>query len=402
MNHQKFDIAIIGSSFVGMSCALAMAKISPQISVAIIEKQNVFDIEKSNDGRAFAISSSSLDFFKEIAILENLQNVSGKISDIKITDYKSPFILDFISEEFEKNHQHFGAIIENHYIFEELKKKVLQQKNITIFCPNYYQEINFSDDLAKILLDDNNLVVAKLLLACDGRFSKLRQQFNISTLTKNYHQTAIVFKISHQFSHQNIAHEKFLPSGPLAILPLADKNQSSIVWIVDDHQAQVLLELDQQNFIQQLTKKIENCLGDLQIISEKFSYPLTLILSDKFYHEKMLLVGDSACGVHPIAGQGFNLAISNIIILQKLIAEKIILGLDFSGDSLIAQYNNLARQNSKKMVIATDLLNTIFEAKCLTISIARKLGLGIVNNISQFKKFFITSAGGFTNKGGEG
>ncbi len=402
MNHQKFDIAIIGSSFVGMSCALAMAKISPQISVAIIEKQNVFDIEKSNDGRAFAISSSSLDFFKEIAILENLQNVSGKISDIKITDYKSPFILDFISEEFEKNHQHFGAIIENHYIFEELKKKVLQQKNITIFCPNYYQEINFSDDLAKILLDDNNLVVAKLLLACDGRFSKLRQQFNISTLTKNYHQTAIVFKISHQFSHQNIAHEKFLPSGPLAILPLADKNQSSIVWIVDDEQAQVLLELDQQNFIQQLTKKIENCLGDCQIISEKFSYPLTLILADKFYHKKMLLVGDSACGVHPIAGQGFNLAISNIAILQKLIATKIILGLDFSSDSIISEYNNLARQNSKKMVIATDLLNTIFEAKCLTISIARKLGLGVVNNISQLKKFFISNAGGFTNKGGEG
>jgi len=402
MNHQKFDIAIIGSSFVGMSCALAMAKISPQISVAIIEKQNVFNIEKSNDGRAFAISSSSLDFFKEIAILENLQNVSGKISDIKITDYKSPFILDFISEEFEKNHQHFGAIIENHYIFEELKKKVLQQKNITIFCPNYYQEINFSDDLAKILLDNNNLVVAKLVLACDGRFSRLRKHFNISTLTKDYHQTAIVFKISHQFSHQNIAHEKFLPTGPLAILPLADKNQSSIVWIVDDQQAQVLLGLDHENFIQQLTKKIENCLGECQIISEKFSYPLTLIFADKFYHEKMLLVGDSACGVHPIAGQGFNLAISNIAILQKLIAKKIILGLDFSGDSLIFEYNNLARQNSKKMVIATDLLNMIFEAKCLTISIARKLGLGVVNNISQLKKFFISNAGGFTNKGGEG
>jgi 2-octaprenyl-6-methoxyphenol hydroxylase len=89
-------------------------------------------------------------------------------------------------------------------------------------------------------------------------------------------------------------------------------------------------------------------------------------------------------------------------ILQKLIAKKIILGLDFSSDSLIAQYNNLARQNSKKMVLATDLLNTIFEAKCLTISIARKLGLGVVNNISQLKKFFISNAGGFANKGGEG
>ncbi|MBM3590324.1 MAG: hypothetical protein FJX30_02975 [Alphaproteobacteria bacterium] len=393
MNCQKFDITIIGSSYAGMTCALALAQISPQISVALIEKEQIFNNARAEDGRAYAISSSSLKLFDEFSILSELEKISGKISDIKITDYKSPFVLDFIGAEFDKKNQQFGLIIENHFIFEALKNRISNQKNIQIFCPNFYQEIEFSKS-PSIKLDNGLIIQSKLIIACDGRFSKIRQLYKIPTTIKNYNQTAIVFKIHHQISHNQVAYERFLPSGPLAILPLQDSNQSSIVWIVNDSIASTLLGLDDENFLQQLHKKMENCLGKCEIISRKFSYPLTMVLADKFYHQKLLLVGDSACGVHPIAGQGFNLAIANIVILRNLISQYILSGLDFCSDELIKKYNSKARANSKKMVIATDVLNSIFENSNLSLFGLRNLGLGIINSVPSIKKFFIKSAGG--------
>jgi 2-octaprenyl-6-methoxyphenol hydroxylase len=402
----NFDIAIIGSSYAGMSCALALANISPDLKIAIIEKEDIFLHEKKADGRAYAISAQSLKFFKKIKIYDELEKVGGKICDIKITDDKSPFVLDFIGSEVVSQNSEFngqlGQVIENHFIFEVLKKRLKEQKNITIFCPNFYEEITFDDDskssklnFVQIKLNNAEIIKSRLLLACDGRFSELRKHFNISFLQKNYHQTAIVFKISHQFDHQNIAHEKFLRSGPFAILPLKEMKQSSIVWIVKNEEAQAILSLDNENFLQQMHKKMQNCLGQCQIISEKFSYPLSLVESDKLYHSQALLIGDSGCAVHPIAGQGFNLAISGIEILCELLSKNMLCGLDFASSQVIEEYNKKVKFNAKKMLIATDVLNSIFENDSLAVAVIRDLGLGLINSSKKIKNFFIKNAGGF-------
>ena len=135
-------------------------------------------------------------------------------------------------------------------------------------------------------------------------------------MQKNYQQKAIVFNIKHQKPHQDIAYEKFLRGGPLAILPLKDQHHSSIVWIAPDKDAEAILEMDEENFTHQLNKKMENCLGEIFVVSQKFSYPLIMVEAQKFYHERMLLVGDASCGVHPIAGQGLNLGLGGIKILH--------------------------------------------------------------------------------------
>ncbi|MFM8185341.1 MAG: FAD-dependent monooxygenase [Alphaproteobacteria bacterium] len=394
MNQLDFDIAIIGSSFAGMTSALALAKISPEIKIAIIDKLEIYQQQRPSDGRAFAISKSSLKLFEEINIYQDLIELSGKITDIKITDYKSPFILDFLASQLNDDDEKMGLIIENHFIFEALKKQILLQKNITIFSPNFYQEINFLPNFSQIILNDNKILNAKLILACDGRFSKLRELYKIKTEVKNYHQIATVFKISHQIPHKNTAFERFISNGPLAILPLQNPSQSSIVWINNDEFSEVLHQLDEENFLQQLHKKSENCLGKMTIISKKFTYPLNLVLAEKFYHQKILFIGDSACGIHPIAGQGYNLAINGIKILQKLIAQNILNGLAINDDNLILQYHQQARADAKKMAIATDLLNNIFESQSLLVRYGRNIGLGVINLLPNVKKFFIAKAGG--------
>lgn len=400
-SNNNFDIIIIGSSYAGMSCALALADIANDLKIAIVEKEDIFAQQKSADGRAYAISAKSLEFFKKIGIYQELTPYAGKISDIKITDNKSPFVLDFIGNEVDPINNQLGQIIENHYIFEALKKRLILQKNITIFCPNYYQAVDFIDhndnENAKVVvkLADQQEIKAKLLLVCDGRFSKLREYFSIPTRIKNYQQIAMVFKINHQLPHQNVAYEKFLRGGPLAILPLQDQHQSSIVWIARNNEAEVIKDLDRENFLQQLHKKMEFCLGHCRVISEKFSYPLTLVEAQKFYHKNAILIGDAGCGIHPIAGQGFNLAIAGIEILQELLQKNIHCGLDFTDQLFLENYHKSFRITSKKMLLATDVLNSIFESDSLSLAILRDLGLGVINSSKKIKKFFIKNAGGY-------
>lgn len=387
---QNFDITIIGGSFAGMTSALALSNVAPDLKIAIIEKQDILKTDRKRDGRAYAISAESLKLFREIGIYDELQKEAGQISDIKITDHKSPFFLDFLGKEVGGD---LGQIIENYHIHNALRNQIITRSNIKVFAPNFYEEIDFENG-ASVKLNNGDVLNSKLLLACDGRFSKLREFYQIHTAQKKYYQTAIVFNIEHELSHQNIAHEKFLPGGPLAILPFKNPNQSSIVWIAPDKIAEAILSLDEENFIHQLTKKMENSLGKVITVSDKFSYPLILIEAEKFYHEKMLLIGDAAAGVHPIAGQGFNLAIAGINILSDLIQDNLSSGIDISDQTLIDAYNKKARFGAKKMLVATDILNSLFETKSLSIGLARDLGLGLVNKIPKLKNFFIKSAGG--------
>lgn len=422
---KKFDITVIGGSFSGMAAALAMSNISSELKIAVIEKNDIINNDRNPDGRAYAISANSMKFFEEINIADEILQNAAKISDIKITDYKSPFFLDFLSAEVGTNN--FGYVIESYHVHNALRNQMVKRENITIYCPDSYTEIEFADGNddedeipqefessthedkmsayllhgnhspnlgAFVKLDDSRILNTKLLFACDGRFSGLREEYQIPTTQKKYHQTAIVFNIWHQKPHKNIAHEKFLPGGPLAILPLKSQHNSSIVWIVKNEEAEAILKLDEKNFTNQLLKKMEHSLGKVEIFSDRFSYPLILVEAEKFYHEKMLLIGDAAVGVHPIAGQGFNLAIVGIKILQDLIKQNLYSGLDISSSSLIENYNKKAGFEAKKMIIATDILNSLFETKSFSVSIARDLGLGLVNKFNGLKKFFIKGAGG--------
>lgn len=388
----NFDITIIGGSFAGMSAALALAAISPDLKIAVIEKQDIVNHDRKPDGRGYAISNSSLKLFAEIGVREHILQEAGTIKDIKITDYNSAAVLDFLSKEADE--KNFGALIESYIIHNALRDKMLATPSIKLFAPNSYQDIQFLPHEVIVKIDNFGELKSKLLLACDGRFSPLRKLFNIHTTEKNYQQKAIVFNVKHQRPHEDIAWEKFLPGGPLAILPLKNQHHSSIVWIAPNKDSETIFELDKENFVQQLHKKMENCLGEIEVISEKFSYPLIMIEAQKFYHEKMLLVGDAACGVHPIAGQGLNLGLGGIKILQDLVRQYLMSGLDIASFSLIESYNKKAHREAKKMVIATDILNSLFETKSLSIGLARDFGLAMVNKIPRLKKIFIKNAGG--------
>jgi 2-octaprenyl-6-methoxyphenol hydroxylase len=270
----------------------------------------------------------------------------------------------------------------------------LQQNNLEIISPNFHQEIIFEDNQAVITLDNQRIISAKLLPACDGRFSTLRTKFNIKTFQKSYQQTALVFNISHSESHQNIALEKFVPDGPFAVLPMKNPLESSIVWTLTNQNAETVSQMDEENFLHQLKKLVGNYLGEIKVITSPFKYNLDLIVAEKFYHQRMTLVGDAAHGIHPITGQGFNLGIEDIKVLTNLVKKYFECGLDIGSETLLQKYNQIRKVETYKMVGATDSLNGLFSNRSITLKTLRSTGLGIVEKIPTLKKFFIKSAGG--------
>ena len=393
MSKKKFDIAIIGAGFAGLSTAISLSEISPDLSIALIEKTDFLAKRKDSDGKNFAISNNSIKLFQKINIWDNLKDKSGPIKDIIISDKNSPFKLFFHNDDIENSEQ-MGAMLKSHDIYNELCSKIKSQKNIQIFSPNSYQDINFSEEESEIIFDNSSKILAKLIIIADGRKSYFREKFQIETNYKHYDQTALVFDIKHSDDHKNIAYEKFFPEGAFAILPLKDQKKSSIVWMVKTAMKDIYLKFDKENLNHQMQKKISDDLGKTEIISKIFSYDLELIYPKEFFYKKAVLIADAAHAIHPIAGQGFNLGIKDIMILTDLIEQNFKIGENINSDELISKYNKFAKFESKKMILATDNLDKLFSNNILTVKIARDLGLAITEKIPKLKKLFIKMAGG--------
>lgn len=393
MSKKKFDIAIIGAGFAGLSTAISLSEISPDLAIALIEKTNFLAKKKESDGKNFAISNNSIKLFQKINIWDNLKDKAGPIKDIIISDKNSPFKLFFHNDDV-KNSEQMGVMLKSHDIYNELCNKIKSQKNIQIFTPNSYQDINFSEAESEIIFDNSSAILAKLIIIADGRRSYFREKFQIETNYKHYNQTALVFDIKHSDDHKNIAYEKFFPEGAFAILPLKDQKKSSIVWMVKTAMKDIYLKFDKENLNHQMQKKISDDLGKTEIISKIFSYDLELIYPKEYFYKKAILIADAAHAIHPIAGQGFNLGIKDIMILTDLIEQNFKIGENINSDELIKKYNKFAKFESKKMILATDNLDKLFSNNILPIKIARGLGLAVTEKIPILKRLFIKIAGG--------
>ncbi len=417
MSGDQFDIIVIGGGFAGLTAALNLSHSNPHFKIALLEKYDIIKQDKKRDGRAFAISQSSLKIFEKIGILENIKPFAGIIEDIKIVDGNSPFYLHFSNQNANENANDnanqnkskkipLGLVIENFYIHNALRDKALKQNNLEIICPNFYQEIEFEENQAVVVLDNKRVISAKLIIATDGKFSALRDKFHIKTFQKSYQQTALVFNIFHSLDHKNIALEKFLPDGPFAVLPLKNEFESSIVWTIKNSSAgislgssgankvETILQMDEENFLHQLKKCVGQYLGEIKVTSTPFKYNLDLVVADKFYHQRMALVGDAAHGIHPIAGQGFNLGIEDVKTLTDLVKEYFECGLDIGSEPLLQKYNQIRKLGAYKMVAATDGLNSLFSNSSAILKTIRNSGLALVEKIPPLKKFFIKNAGG--------
>ena len=231
-----------------------------------------------------------------------------------------------------------------------------------------------------------------LVVACDGRSSPLRALTKLPALKWNYPQTAIIFNVAHEKPHQGVAHEVFYPDGPFAILPMKD-NHCSIVWTEQNKAAKAFLAMDDDAFRDAAQARIGDHLGHITLASERQSYPLSFLYAPRLVSERFVLAGDAAHGLHPIAGQGFNLGVKDVAALCQTLDDAKAAGLDIGHGSVLAGYDRWRRFDGASMALGTDVLNRLFSNRFGPLKHVRGLGLGVVQQSSAARRFFMRISG---------
>jgi len=394
----KTDIVISGGGMNGISLALALAPTGLDITVIEANDPAKFTTEKF-DGKVIALAYASKKIFEKVGVWDKMSKESGEILDIRIVDDSSPLFLHY--DHSDIGDQPMGYIVENRYIMGALYEGLKENKNINLVTLETLESYESGRNNISVQLKSGKEINSKLLIAADGRRSKIRELSAISTREFNYNQTAIVFTAWHEKNHDGVAVENFLPSGPFAILPMGrlDENGesghfSSIVWTETTELAPSYTEMNEVQFNEEVRKRFGDWLGEVKLVGDRWNYPLNLIFAETYIADRMCLMGDAAHGVHPIAGQGFNLGMRDIAALADIIAETSSLGLDVGGGNVLKRYEQERRHDNLQMIVVTDFLNRLFSNNIAPIKLARRVGLAAVEKMPPLKKMFMKNAMG--------
>ncbi|AIL65505.1 2-octaprenyl-6-methoxyphenol hydroxylase [Rickettsiales bacterium Ac37b] len=391
MKYINFDAVIIGGGIVGLTLACALA--SKNIKVALIEKSNMeLRYNAKPDGRASAISYGSKQILQAFNLWHHLESEAGLIEEIRVSDNKSKLFLHFDHELVSG--QPLGFMLENNTLIHKLYESAKNYENLIMYSECHYNLIEEKNDKVFITLENKAILSADILIAADGKNSAVRKLTNIEVVSKNYDQTAIVCSVSHELNHHNIAQERFLPSGPFAILPLRGGFHSAIVWTEKKDRVPVLMSMVDEEFLYFLRQRFTDYLGEIKIHKPRFAYPLSFSYAKKYYSHNIVLVGDAAHAIHPIAGQGVNMGFRDIEILVKLMVQYKKLGFALNNSQLLAEYERTRQADNQAMLLITHGLNALFSNDYLPVKVMRRLGLAAVNKIPLLQKYFMNYARG--------
>ena len=386
---EKFDIVVVGAGLVGLTAALACAKKGAKVCILDQKLPNI-----KGDVRASAISASSFVLLKNLNVIDSIVGNIQAIDKIFISDSrvgrKNKFNLKF------QNLNYKGYMIDNSILKNELLKLIKKSHGITLKAPVKILKTFTNSDKVKINLDNNRIIEASLLVAADGKNSSFRKSADISVRFTHYKQSAIATTIGHEFAHNGSAHQFFFPGGPLALLPLT-KNRSSIVWSDSSLASGAAMSLNDSDFIDELSYRINGLLGKIKLLGPRQVFPLSLQMANRYTVKRLVLVGDAAHSIHPIAGQGLNLGLRDAAALADNVALSIRKGIDL-GSEVIQEYEKWRSFDNNKLGITTDILNRLFSNKNSSLRVVRRLGLNGVNRTELLKTFFIEEASGLTGE----
>jgi 2-octaprenyl-6-methoxyphenol hydroxylase len=389
------DILIAGGGLAGLCLAVAI-KDALGRDTAVTVGDPALSAAPVDEGRASAFAAAACRMFRTLGAWEAIEPKAQPILDMVVTDSRTmdpvrPVFLTFAGEVAPG--EPFAWMAPNASVIGALRARA-EALGVT-FAATGVDGIAPDAAFNTARLSDGRALKARLLVACDGGRSRIRDMAGIRTVGWDYGQSGIVCTVAHEYEHHGRAEEHFLPAGPFAALPLTG-NRSSIVWTEQTERAKRLCALPKALFLDELETRFGHRLGVIEVVDKPAAYPLGLKVARDFVAPRLALVGDAAHVIHPIAGQGINMGFRDVAALAECIAEAMRLGLDPGAPDVLARYQRWRRFDTALMGATTDGLNRLFSNASEPLRAIRDLGLGLVDRMPGLKGFFVRQAAGIT------
>lgn len=396
----RYAVVISGASFAGIALACGLGQtLGPENRIGLIDRSAGPGTAK-RDSRASALSASSKHMLDALGVWPALAEEAQPVASIEITDSSleagvRPVLLTY--DNVTETHEPATYIVPNAALYDALYAAAMRVNSIEWIVPGEAVDFTGSDTGVRVRLADGREIEASLLVAAEGRDSKLREAAGIGIVGWSYPQIGIVTTVRHERPHKDRAVQHFLPAGPFAILPLKG-NRSCITWTEDEGNGKRIMGLDDAGFLAEVERRFGGKLGTVALDGPRQSWPLRTHLARRYVSDRFALVGDAAHGVHPLAGQGLNLSFRDVAALIEVIADAMRLGFEPGNAEALARYERWRRFDSALAAATFDGLNRLFGSDATLLRSAREAGLGLVDRAPMLKRLFVEEAAGLAGE----
>jgi 2-octaprenyl-3-methyl-6-methoxy-1,4-benzoquinol hydroxylase/2-octaprenylphenol hydroxylase len=385
------DVAVVGGGMVGAAAALALARAG--LGVALLEAREPAPWHAGDevDLRVVGLAPSSLALLDELGVWTSIRGArAGRYRHMHVWDAASGASIDF--DATSEGRDALGYIVENNLVQWTLWQ-ALADAGVRRLCPAEVTGFEAREDRIQLQLADGEILSAALLVAADGAGSPLRQLAGIGTRGHDYAQRAVVAHVATERPHEQTAWQRFLASGPLALLPLAD-GRSSLVWSLPEAEAQRVLALDDQAFRDELGAASDFRLGRIVTATPRAGFPLKLQLAERYQAERFVLLGDAAHTVHPLAGQGVNLGLRDVAELRDTLLAARLAGRDIGAAHVLRRYARRRRSADTLDALGFDALARVYAWQAPPLVAARGLGVRLFDRLAPLKRRLSEHAAG--------
>ncbi|GLP98001.1 FAD-dependent monooxygenase [Paraferrimonas sedimenticola] len=379
---QAFDVVVNGGGMVGAATGLGLAQLG--LSVAIIERQTPkpFDPVQPMDLRVSAISVASEQLLERLGVWQDVLDTRACPYKGLQTWEEQGFSTEFHSDQI--NTSHLGHIIENRLIQLALWKALKAHDKVTIFGEHQISQFTLNGDRINLSLNSGDSVSGQLLVGADGAMSQVRQWAGIGISGWEYKQHAMLINITTAAPQQDTTWQQFFPSGPRAFLPLTG-NHGSLVWYDAAERIAELSQMTNEELAVEIRKAFPERLGEFSV--DGFGeFPLVRRHAQRYVDQNLVLIGDAAHTINPLAGQGVNLGFKDVAALLETVVDAISQGKDWSAVAQLQQYQSKRYKDNLLMMSAMDMFYATFSNKITPIKVLRNVGLKLANHSGPVKK----------------
>ncbi len=395
MKQKKINVAIVGGGIVGSLLALILGLNGFRVSIIDRQKKENY-FSNFHNVKSYALNEGSCHLLSVLEIWDIVKQKSQPITKILLQQGSSissiqPFELEFSADL--KTNDHIFNMVEEIYLKKVIREKIDKCSNIECLYSSKVIEQNIDNFTIKLVLDNGQIINSDLLVGSDGYPSLSAKEAKIKHFNYEYNQSSIVGIFKHEIQHESEAVQIFLPSGPLAILPLFG-NRSSFVWTMDSNDANRIFKLSDSLFLKNLNTAFQNRRGKIEFESNRNIFPISLAFSKKLVKEKFVIIGDAAHKIHPIAGQGLNLGIRDVAALAEILILSKRLGEDIGSRLVLERYAKWRNLDILSIVFFTDFANRFFSNKNYLKKFSSGIAFKLLNNSKVIKKYLMREASG--------